>query len=95
MSAELMLRRVRSVFAAFDWATDDRQIALEKIEAIVMRPRADGSIGATHVRPDGTAQLSHEDLLTVLGALADAVDFTTPVMRVRYRALLYRLGDDR
>jgi hypothetical protein len=47
------------------------------------------------VRPDATAQLSHEDLLTVIGVLGDAVDFTTVEMRVRYRALLYRLGDDR
>jgi len=55
------------------------------------RARMDGSASASCVRPDGTAQPSREDVLAVLGALDDAVDFTTAEMRVKYRALAYRL----
>jgi hypothetical protein len=37
--AALELAEVRKVFAAFDWETDDRQYALEKIDAIVSHGR--------------------------------------------------------
>lgn len=71
------------------------------------RPRIDGSIAATGVRPDGSAALSPADLLTVLGALHDAArwaDLTAgtreqhlddPDLATAYRAVAIRLGDDR
>jgi hypothetical protein len=60
-------------------------------------------VTASYVNPvDGTAWLTRQDLLTVLGALADAVTyrsvFATPddvAMVVRYRAIQRGLGDDR
>jgi hypothetical protein len=48
--------------------------------------------------PDGTAVLSHVDRLTALGALhvaAKVADETDEPVAVTYRALAFRLGDDR
>lgn len=58
-------------------------------------PRANGSQPTSWVAPDGSAILTHQDMLTVLGSLAEASDFTSTENRVRYRALQFRLGDDR
>ena len=68
--------------------------------AAAPRPRLDGSIAATHVRPDGSAVLSPNDLLTVLSALQAAADHCSPAIvtaaeAVAFRSLSYRLGDDR
>ena len=57
--------------------------------------RACGSRPTSWVAPDGSAVLCREDMLTALGALSEAQDFTTTANRVRYAALSYRLGDDR
>ena len=38
-------------------------------------PRVDGSIGVSHVRPDGSASLSRQDRLTILGAIATAAEY--------------------
>ena len=58
--------------------------------------------GASWVRPDGTAELSEPDLMTVLGALSDAVQYrlNNPgpadwALIALYKAVAMRLGDDR
>lgn len=64
--------------------------------AEIQRPvaRIDGSQATSWVARDGSAVLCHQDLLTVLGSLAEASDFTSTENRVRYAALSYRLGRD-
>jgi hypothetical protein len=50
---------------------------------------------ASWVTPDGSAWLTHEDLLTALGALRVAAGTASPEAAVSYRALSFRLNDDR
>ena len=51
------------------------------------------------VLPDGSATLTHADLMTVLSALADASVYRSRLGdgddAVAYQSLAYRLGDDR
>jgi len=58
-------------------------------------PPARHAAGASWVGPDGTATLTHEDLLLVLGALRTALDVADTDRRFELAALAYRLGDDR
>jgi hypothetical protein len=58
--------------------------------AAVSQPQATTS----HVRPDGSAWITHADLLTVLGGLADAREFTDPASAARYAALARQLGNE-
>jgi len=50
---------------------------------------------ASWVSPDGTATLTHEDLLLVLGAVRTAMDVAPTAERYELAALAFRLGDDR
>jgi hypothetical protein len=104
VSGASQLAAIRAVLARFDWERDDRQYALEEIDRIASQlpERIDGSVAATGVLPDGSAQLSAADLVTVLNALSDAQEYRSQTgdtfsvdHTIAYGALAYRLGDDR
>lgn len=84
------LAAIRDVLARFDWGTDDRQLALERIDQIAGATRT-----ASGPELSGGAYISPQDLGAVLGALQTAAESTGPDTAATYRALAYRLGDDR
>jgi hypothetical protein len=104
------VRAITQALAALaDWIDEqlsDRQLTAEHAAARIRqlasamaanppRPRIDGSIAATVVRPDGSAVLSPADLATVLDALGDgsqcgeehSPDSPSLALAARYRAL--------
>jgi hypothetical protein len=89
----------RPDFDSWAWRLHtELRLVLDRLDAETPEqpvPRIDGSQAASHVRNDGSAELSPADLGTVLGALSSAELGAGADMATRYRALAYRLGDDR
>lgn len=89
---------VTGTHADVDWLTWSLRLSqhmAQLLAAMQPRPRTDGSIAATHVRPDGSAILSPADLLTVLSALRECQDFTDSDSRFACAAVARALGDQR
>jgi hypothetical protein len=86
------LAAIRGVLGRFDWEADDRQYALERIDQI-----AGASRTASGPELSGGAYISPADLGAVVGALRTAASAlrAEPDTAATYRALAYRLGDDR
>lgn len=63
------LAAIRAVLAEFDWETDDRQYALERIDQIATGTRVESG-----PEPGGGAYLVPADLVTALAALDQAAD---------------------
>jgi len=88
-------------FGGTDWAAWAYRLAAElgsvlgQLDA-EQAPAARVAPAATGVLLDGSAWLTHADMLTVLGALHEAAGATRqPGMASQYAAVAWRLGDDR
>ena len=88
-------------FGGTDWAAWAFRLAAELGSVLGQldagqAPAARVAPAATGVLLDGSAWLTHADMLTVLGALHEAAGATRqPGMASQYAAVAWRLGDDR